>query len=263
MIRIVLNACAPVTLIAEEDYSSTTAADLIKEAIQCSDVFALSLSTRRVTGLSDGRKTYFIDELLPREISNTLDVVYDGPSCRIAVERLAQSECQYHGLLNNLDTLYMELHDVGRMFSKHYDYPDVESGGTVSLKDSEKALAGQVFKACSDGNIPDLKILIKVHGCRIISLKNSTSFTPLHNACFTGQFEVCQWLIANGADVHATANMKMTPLHVAATAGHLNIVEILIENGADPFAEDINGKSPLDKARLGMHYSVVDMISKK
>lgn len=75
--------------------------------------------------------------------------------------------------------------------------------------------------------------------------------TPLKKAASLGQLRVTEFLLANGADIEATAgNEGDTPLLVAASSGHKAMVELLLSKGANPNGGG-DGKSagtPLDQA---------------
>ena len=106
--------------------------------------------------------------------------------------------------------------------------------------------------------------------------------TPLHIACYNGNFEIVKCLVESGADpekpdpclrrpIHfaaacghedvvryliskgvaidvVTKVVELTPLHRAASSGHLNVAKVLIEAGADAGAGNEFGKTALDKA---------------
>jgi tankyrase len=72
---------------------------------------------------------------------------------------------------------------------------------------------------------------------------------PLHNASSYGHLEVSQFLIKAGADVNATDLWKFSPLHEAAAKGKVEIVKLLLKNGANPNLKNRDGASPLDLAK--------------
>lgn len=73
-------------------------------------------------------------------------------------------------------------------------------------------------------------------------------WTPLHEACNHGWFEVANRLVQAGASVNARGLDDDTPLHDAASGGHQKLVKLLVENGADIHAKNKKGKSPVDVA---------------
>lgn len=75
-------------------------------------------------------------------------------------------------------------------------------------------------------------------------------WTPLHLACFFGQPETAEALIAQGADVHARSRNPMhnTPLHAAVAGRNKNAVRALLEHGADVNARQEGGWTALHAA---------------
>ncbi len=62
---------------------------------------------------------------------------------------------------------------------------------------------------------------------------------------------ICELLIARGADVNAQDEFGKTPLHGAAECGNQDIVEFLLDCGADVNSLDLSKSSPLfEAARL-------------
>ncbi|CAH1110351.1 unnamed protein product [Psylliodes chrysocephalus] len=78
--------------------------------------------------------------------------------------------------------------------------------------------------------------------------RNERGWTPLHEACNHGWYEVAFRLVQSGANVNARGLDNDTPLHDAAVNGHLKLVKLLVERGADIYAKNSKGKTPLDVA---------------
>ncbi len=68
----------------------------------------------------------------------------------------------------------------------------------------------------------------------------SANATPLHDAVLTGDVELVELLIANGADVDARDVRGYTPLHFAIQEGHTQVAKVLIVNGADVNARSVD-----------------------
>lgn len=85
---------------------------------------------------------------------------------------------------------------------------------------------------------------------RIIS-----GWTPLHEACNHGHYNVALMLVKAGANVNAKGLDDDTPLHDAAIMGQLKLVKLLVERGADPCLKNKKGKTPSDVASAPTVYN--------
>lgn len=85
-----------------------------------------------------------------------------------------------------------------------------------------------------------------------VNTKDEYGVTALIDASFTGQKEIVELLIIEGADLNAQDNKGDTALMNAAIRGHAEIVELLIFNGADVHVKDNAGNTALiDAAKYG------------
>ena len=110
-----------------------------------------------------------------------------------------------------------------------------------------------IHKAAQVGNIEAVKQHLDA-GAEV-DAKEIDGLTPLHVAAGSGQKEIAELLIAEGADVNAKdTKFGGTPLYFAANGGHKEIAELLIANGADVNAKSesknglFKGRTPLDSA---------------
>lgn len=78
--------------------------------------------------------------------------------------------------------------------------------------------------------------------------RNERGWTPLHEACNHGWYEVALRLVQAGANINAKGLDNDSPLHDAVVNGHLKLIKLLVEKGADIHAKNSKGKSPLDLA---------------
>lgn len=78
--------------------------------------------------------------------------------------------------------------------------------------------------------------------------------SPLMMAALKGLPELCEQLIARGADVNKTG---WTPLHYAATTGQVAVIHLLLEHYAYIDAESPNGSTPL---MMAAHYGSVESV---
>lgn len=81
-----------------------------------------------------------------------------------------------------------------------------------------------------------------------VEARNGQDESPLMLASLQGLTEVCQQLIAKGADVNKPG---WAPLHYAATRGHLAVMTLLLDNHAYIDAASPNGSTPL---MMAAHY---------
>jgi len=81
---------------------------------------------------------------------------------------------------------------------------------------------------------------------------DDNNWTPLHNACVTGNTATVSKLLELGAFIEATTDKGQTPLHLAVYAGSKSSVKVLLANGANPNAVTRNElSSPLHMACQG------------
>ncbi|XP_075530870.1 ankyrin repeat and SAM domain-containing protein 6-like isoform X7 [Dermacentor variabilis] len=106
-----------------------------------------------------------------------------------------------------------------------------------------------IFKAIAEGNLRDLKRILKEHpSCaNWCHLKKGT--TPLMHAAILGCMDAVTLLVRNNADLEMQDySAGWTVLMHAVYHGHVNIVRYLISSGADVCVEAFNGATALDIA---------------
>ncbi len=84
----------------------------------------------------------------------------------------------------------------------------------------------------------------------VVSHYSADGFTALHLAAFFRNTTVARFLLANGADVEATArnNSGVRPLHSAAATRDPRIVQLILSAGADPDSPQRGGFTALHSA---------------
>ena len=76
-----------------------------------------------------------------------------------------------------------------------------------------------------------------------------TKFSALHVAALGKHLSMVEWLLNNGANVHATDAWNRTPLHIAARRNNENILRCLLHHHADTSAKDTYGMTPIQGAQ--------------
>ncbi len=96
-------------------------------------------------------------------------------------------------------------------------------------------------------------------GADIDSFTNVACQTPLFLAIEVGSTQLCQFLLAKGANVHSRDVKQQTCLHFASRTGNRDIVEVLLQYGADINALQSERNALYCAAREG-HQGVVDVL---
>ncbi|NET90538.1 MAG: hypothetical protein F6K45_20995 [Kamptonema sp. SIO1D9] len=114
-------------------------------------------------------------------------------------------------------------------------------------------------------NISLIELLLN-HGARVNEKTGTFRFSPLHIASIDNRGKVsqniCEILIAHGADINSKDKSGETPLHWAAKTGNQAIVELLINYGSDVNALNFSNQTPLfESARLHQAQVVNSLLS--
>lgn len=119
-----------------------------------------------------------------------------------------------------------------------------KSSGTPPAKDESN-----IWGAARAGDVGAIEQYL-ASGAAVDAADPKQGGTPLMWAAVTGQTEVIELLIRQGADVNAVSNEGGTALHATAFLGHAQAVDVLLRNGANVNARNKNGNTPLDVATL-------------
>jgi len=103
--------------------------------------------------------------------------------------------------------------------------------------------------------IQKIKEIIRLEGINALTKFDRTF---LFHAASSGNYEIVDFLIKNGADVNMAEAANLTPLQEAVKSGSLDIVKLLIKNGANIHAEDDFGRTAFS---LSIFYQKDDITS--
>lgn len=98
--------------------------------------------------------------------------------------------------------------------------------------------------AAKAGDLNRLQALLKDHP-DLISNKDASGDTPLHNAVAGKDKAVVEFLVAKNADVNARDVNGATPLHIAGYSGDESMAQLLLDHKADINARNNNGETIL------------------
>jgi hypothetical protein len=88
------------------------------------------------------------------------------------------------------------------------------------------AFCGPIHDAARDGNLVRVKALLKSNP-KLLQSRDEGGETALHWAAFWGRIDVANFLLANGADLHARDNAGRIPLDYALAHGRDEMVALL------------------------------------
>ncbi len=116
--------------------------------------------------------------------------------------------------------------------------------------------------AVSSNDVDGVKFFSKA-GASLLNQKNIGGATALHIAARSGNLEIINILLENGADVNAMDNESYTPLMRAAIIGNSKIVEALLNKGAKAESLNLNGESAISQSALSDCVECVNLILSK
>jgi ankyrin repeat protein len=110
------------------------------------------------------------------------------------------------------------------------------------------------------GKNRNLVELLLNRGANVNEKMEHTNVSPLHRVSAIGCLDICELLIARGADVNAEGKYGKTPLHLATQFGHQDIVELLLNAGANINSLDFSGCSAIFNAAQFHHRQIVECL---
>lgn len=118
---------------------------------------------------------------------------------------------------------------------------------TVNCRDLDGRHSTPLHFAAGYNRVPVVEYLLE-NGAEVHA-SDKGGLVPLHNACSYGHYEVTELLVKHGANVNVADLWKFTPLHEAAAKGKYEIVKLLLKHGADSSKKNRDGAMPLDLVR--------------
>ncbi|XP_021431458.2 poly [ADP-ribose] polymerase tankyrase-2 isoform X1 [Oncorhynchus mykiss] len=107
----------------------------------------------------------------------------------------------------------------------------------------------EIFEACRNGDVESVRRLVTPENVNSRDTAGRKS-TPLHFAAGFGRRDVVDYLLQNGANVHARDEGGLVSLHNACSFGHSEVVNLLLHHGADANSRDNWSYTPLHEAAI-------------
>jgi hypothetical protein len=141
--------------------------------------------------------------------------------------------------------------------------------GKIVLDTEEPTKFVDIFEAISPlGTVEDLRYFIEGKGVNVNNVKNEKGLTPLLLAAFHGNIKQVEFLVSNGANIHATTPNGFNALHWLAfgfglfdDTKRIETAKFLISKGVDVIAKNNEGKTPSDLAKETRFNEFISFIS--
>lgn len=106
----------------------------------------------------------------------------------------------------------------------------------------------EIIAAIKSGNTDQVQTLLKARPNLIQEAKGPDGEPLILVAVASGQKEITEYLLGQGADINATQGGGYTPLHIAAQNGNEEMIQYLLEHMADINATTDDGQTPMELA---------------
>lgn len=110
-----------------------------------------------------------------------------------------------------------------------------------------------IFESSALGDVVQLNKL-QANDADLVNARGADGFTPLHLACFFGQFDAAELLVRYGADTNAVSPSRIAVIHSAAASRNADLLKLVLGAGANPNSQQQRGYTALHEA--AMHNSV-------
>ena len=105
-------------------------------------------------------------------------------------------------------------------------------------------------QAITDGEVQEMKQLMKEHGCHVINNPEPSGLSPAMRCVFEAQLAPLRLLVEAGADLTARDDENWTALHVAASMDDMEAAKLILEHCKQGLTQLCNddGERPIDLA---------------
>lgn len=125
------------------------------------------------------------------------------------------------------------------------------------MSDDQKSL----MMAITKGDFDEVQTVVRTSNMKL-NFADENGMSPLQNACYKGNLDICKFLIERGAEVNANEHVHgYTALMFAALGGHCDIVSLLLDSGASTTAVNSVGRTASAMAAFVGQHKVVAVIN--
>ena len=121
-------------------------------------------------------------------------------------------------------------------------------------------MAEDLYTAARNGDLAEVKQLVKDEGVAVDVRGGGDNWTPLMTASCEGNKDVVDFLLLNKADVNARNDYCITAMLLAAMEGHVEVVEALAGGGGRVGAVGDDGRTALHYAAKEGHLTTVQTL---
>jgi ankyrin repeat protein len=125
----------------------------------------------------------------------------------------------------------------------------------VPAASSAANLVAQLWTVIEAGQIDVVRDIIENKGVSV-HVVNENGSTPLLQAAWKGQLEVCRYLLTKGANVHSVNKNGVIAVQLACHTGHLAILELLDRQGSNLDHKTTAGWTALQYGAVDGHLNV-------
>jgi ankyrin repeat protein len=119
-----------------------------------------------------------------------------------------------------------------------------------------------LMSACWHGHVGVVRVLLQHTGGQGLEATDDCGKTALHLAAMKGQEETTAFLLGQGANINAVADMKRTPLMLACMESHVGVARVLLQHMGEKGlqATDWERKTALHLAAKKGHGEIVRLL---